>query len=179
MHYFGDAYEERCRVGGRDCWRIPVMEGTYVGEERFGVVKGIAGGNLLVMGEDQASALDGAEAAVDAMAGLNGVVTSFAGGVVGSGSKVGCRNYRFPMPASTNHAWCPTLRGVVDDSQVPDGVGSVYEVVVNGVDEAAIRAAMRAGILAAVGTGRVLYIGASNFQGTLGPHRFYLHDLFR
>ena len=28
MHYFGDAYEERCLVGGRGCWRIPVMEGT-------------------------------------------------------------------------------------------------------------------------------------------------------
>ncbi len=179
MHYFGDAYEERCQVGGRDCWRIPVMEGSYVGEERFGIVKGIAGGNLLVMGRDQPSALNGAEAAVDAMAGLNGVITSFPGGVVASGSKVGCRNYRFPMPASTNHAWCPTLKGVVDDSQVPDGVGSVYEVVVNGVDEAAIRAAMKAGIQAAAGTGGVLYIGASNFQGKLGPYRFHLHDLFR
>lgn len=179
MHYFGDAYEERCRVGGRDCWRIPVMEGTYVGEERFGIVKGIAGGNLLVMGGDQPSALNGAEAAADAMAGMNGVITSFAGGVVRSGSKVGCRNYRFPMPASTNHAWCPTLKGVVEDSQVPGGVGSVYEVVVNGVDEAAIRAAMKAGIEAAAGTGRVLFIGASNFEGRLGPHRFRLHDLFR
>jgi formylmethanofuran--tetrahydromethanopterin N-formyltransferase len=179
MHYFGDAYEERCRVGGRNCWRIPVMGGTYVGEERFGIVKGIAGGNFLVMGGDQPSALDGAEAAVDAMAGLNGVITSFAGGVVGSGSKVGCRNYRFPMPASTNHAWCPTLKRVVDDSEVPDGVGSVYEVVVNGVDETAIRTAMKAGIQAAVGTGGVLYIGASNFQGKLGPHKFPLHDLFR
>ena len=154
------------------------MEGTYVGEERFGIVKGIAGGNLLVMGGDQSSALKGAEAAVDAMAGLSGVITSFPGGVIGSGSKVGCRNYRFPMSASTNHAWCPTLKGVVDDSQVPDGVGSVYEVVVNGVDEAAIRAAMRSGIQAAAGTGRVLYIGASNFEGKLGPHRFHLHDLF-
>lgn len=179
MHYFGDAYEERCRVGGRDCWRIPVMEGFYIGEERFGVVKGIAGGNLLVMGGDQPSALNGAEAAADAMAGMNGVITSFAGGVVGSGSKVGCRNYRFPMPASTNHAWCPALKGRVDDSQVPDGVESVYEVVVNGVDETAIRTAMRAGIRATAGTSGVLYIGASNFEGRLGPHRFHLHDLFR
>ena len=179
MHYFGDAYEERCRVGGRSCWRIPVMEGAYVGEERFGIVKGIAGGNILVMGGDRASALAGAEEAVDAVAGLGGVVTSFAGGVVGSGSKVGCRNYRFPMPASTNHAWCPALKNVIDDSQVPPGVESVYEVVVNGIDEEAVRAAMKAGILAAAGTGRVLAIGASNFEGKLGPHRLHLLDLFR
>lgn len=177
MHYFGDAYEERCRVGGRDCWRIPVMEGSYVGEERFGLVRGIAGGNLLVMGEDQPSALEGAGAAIDAISGLEGVITSFPGGIVASGSKVGCRNYRFPMPASTNHAWCPTLRGVVDDSQVPAGVESVLEVVVNGVDEAAIRAAMRAGILAAARTDGVRCIGASNFGGRLGPYRFRLHDL--
>ena len=56
MHYFGDRYEERCMVGGRSCWKIPVMEGDYVGEERFGTVKGIAGGNFLVMGKDQRSA---------------------------------------------------------------------------------------------------------------------------
>ena len=178
MHYFGDGYEERCRVGGRDCWRIPVMEGTYVGEERFGTVKGVAGGNILVMGTDQPAALRGAEAAVDAVAGMEGVVTSFAGGVVASGSKVGCRNYRFPMPASTNHARCPTLRGVVEDSEVPPGVGSVYEVVLNGVDEEAVRTAMRAAIEAAAAVSGVSCIGASNFGGRLGPYRIGLHALF-
>lgn len=179
MHYFGDAYEARCRVGDRDCWQIPVMEGTYTGEERFGLVKGIAGGNFLVMGEDQQSALSGAEAAVDTIAGMKDVITSFAGGVVASGSKVGSRNYRFPMPASTNHAWCPTLRWALDDSLVPDGIESVYEIVINGLDETAIRAAMKQGIEAAVGTGGVPFIGASNFGGRLGQHRFHLHDLFR
>jgi formylmethanofuran--tetrahydromethanopterin N-formyltransferase len=129
------------------------------------------------MGEDQPSALEGAEAAIDAISDLEGVIISFPGGIVASGSKVGCRNYRFPMPASTNHAWCPTLRGVVEDSQVPTGVESVLEIVVNGVDEAAIRAAMRAAILAAAGTDGVRCIGASNFGGRLGPYRFRLHDL--
>lgn len=154
------------------------MEGTYVGEERFGVVGGIAGGNILVMGDGAPSALAGAEAAVDAIAEMAGVITSFAGGIVASGSKVGCRNYRFPMPASTNHAWCPTLRGIVDDSRVPDGVGAVYEVVVNGLDETAVRAAMKAAVLAAAGSGGVSAIGASNFDGRLGPFLFHLHDLF-
>jgi formylmethanofuran--tetrahydromethanopterin N-formyltransferase len=179
MHYFGDMYEERCMVGGRRCWKIPVMEGDYVGEERYGTVKGIAGGNFLVMGKDQQSALSGAGAAAGAIAEMRGVITSFAGGVVASGSKVGCRNYHFPMPASTNHAWCPTLRGRIGDSLVPDGVASVYEIVLNGVDETAVRNAMKAGIHAATETGNVMYIGASNFQGKLGQYRFYLHDLFR
>jgi formylmethanofuran--tetrahydromethanopterin N-formyltransferase len=179
MHYFGDRYEERCMVGGRRCWKIPVMEGEYVGEERFGTVKGIAGGNFLVMGRDQRSALVAAEAAMEKMTGLIGVITSFAGGIVASGSKVGCTNYRFPMPASTNHLLCPTLKGLIGDSLVPDGVKSVYEIVLNGIDETAIRNAMRAGILAATETGAVLYIGASNFDGRLGQYRIHLHDLFR
>ncbi|MFA7695399.1 MAG: formylmethanofuran--tetrahydromethanopterin N-formyltransferase [Methanoregula sp.] len=179
MHYFGDSYEERCSVGGRNCWKIPVMEGDYAGEERFGTVKGIAGGNFLVMGSDQQSALVAAKAAAGAITGMDGIINSFAGGVVRSGSKVGCKNYRFPMPASTNHAYCPTLKNKVPDSQVPDGVRSVYEIVINGVDEAAIRNAMRTGIRAAAGTGRATHIGASNFNGKLGPHRFYLHEIFR
>ena len=178
MHYFGDSYEERCSIGGRRCWRIPVMEGEYIGEERFGAVPGIAGGNFLVMGRDRPSTLAAAEAGAAAIAGLRGVITSFPGGVVRSGSKVGCRNYRFPMPASTNHPLCPTLRGKVTDSLVPEGVGSVYEIVMNGVDEAAVKGAMRKGIEAATGTGNVLYIGASNFEGRLGPYRFPLRELF-
>ena len=179
MHYFGDSYEERCIVGGRRCWKIPTMEGEYVGEERFGAVAGIAGGNFLVMGKDQPSALSGAEAAADAIAGMKGIITSFPGGIVASGSKVGCRNYRFPMPASTNHPLCPALKGKVGDSLVPDGVRSIYEIVINGVDEESVRCAMKKGIEAATGTGKVLFIGASNFEGKLGPYKFSLRDLFR
>ena len=179
MHYFGDMYEERCMVGGRKCWKIPIMEGNYIGEERFGTLKGIAGGNFLVMGKNQVSALSGIESAADAIAGLKGVITSFAGGVVACGSKVGSKNYQFPMAASTNHIWCPTLKGKIGDSKVPEGVGSVYEIVMNGIDETAVRAAMKAGILAATETGRVMYIGASNFEGKLGQYRFYLHDILR
>ena len=179
MHYFGDTYEKRCTVRGRKCWKIPTMEGNYIGEERFGTLMGIAGGNFLVMGKDQMAALTGAEAAADAINELKGVITSFAGGIVASGSKLGCKNYRFPMPASTNHAFCPTLKGKISDSRIPDGVGSVYEIVINGIDETHIRAAMKEGILAATETGRVRFIGASNFEGKLGDYRFYLQDILR
>ena len=179
MHYFGDRYERKCTVGGRACYKIPVMEGEYVGEERFGTIKGIAGGNFLVMGENKKDALAGAEAGALAIEGLPGVIMSFAGGIVGSGSKVGCRNYRFPMPASTNDALCPTLRGLIADSQVPEGVGAIYEIVINGVDEAPIKSAMKTGIEAAIRTGKISYIGASNFGGRLGPYRFMLKELFR
>jgi formylmethanofuran--tetrahydromethanopterin N-formyltransferase len=179
MHYFGDRYEERCVVGGRSCWKIPVMEGEYIGEERFGTVKGIAGGNFLVMAKDQPSALAAATAGAGAIGGTKGIITSFAGGIVRSGSKVAAKNYRFPMPASTNHMFCPTLKGRIADSLVPDSVGSIYEIVMNGTDEAVIKKAMEAGIRATAESGWASHIGASNFDGKLGPYRFSLHDLFR
>ena len=179
MHYFGDRYEERCMVGGRNCWKIPVMEGEYTGEERFGTVKGIAGGNFLIMAHDQPSALRAATAGAEAIVGTQGIITGFAGGIVRSGSKVAGKNYRFPMPASTNHRFCPTLKGRISDSLVPDGVGSIYEIVMNGTDETVINKAMKAGIRAAAESGWASHIGASNFDGKLGPHRFSLHDLFR
>jgi len=179
MHYFGDTYEERCIVGGRACWKIPVMEGWYTGEERFGTVKGIAGGNFLVMAEERSDALAGAEAAAQKIAGTPNVIMSFAGGIVGSGSKVGCRNYRFPMPASTNHRWCPALKGKIHDSLVPEGIGAVYEIVINGFDEVAVAGAMREGIRAAAATGKVRYIGASNFDGKLGQTQINLHEILR
>jgi formylmethanofuran--tetrahydromethanopterin N-formyltransferase len=155
------------------------MEGDYVGEERFGTVKGIAGGNFLIMGKDQRSALSGAVAAIEKITGMRGVITSFAGGIVASGSKVGCSNYHFPMPASTCHLWCPGLKDRIPGSLVPEGVASIYEIVLNGIDEPSIRNAMRTGIRAATETGTVMYIGASNFDGKLGPYRLSLHELFR
>jgi formylmethanofuran--tetrahydromethanopterin N-formyltransferase len=178
MHYFGDGYESKSRVGERKCWTIPVMEGEYTGEERYGLLRGVAGGNFLVMGKDRRSALDAAEVGASVIEGTRGAVMSFPGGIVRSGSKVGTSHYRFPMPASTNHPLCPALKGVLPDSLVPDGVSSIYEIVINGIDEATVRACMRDGIEAAARTGKAVCIGASNFSGRLGPIQIPLHGLF-
>ncbi len=176
LHFFGDGYEYQKEVGGRKCWVIPIMEGEYIGEEEFGIVKGVAGGNFFVMGENQMSALIGAQAAVDAIMELPGVITSFPGGIVASGSKVGSLKYKF-MPASTNEKYCPTLRDKVPDSKVPAGVKAIYELVIDGLDEKSVAAGMAAGIRAAVKVPGVKLISAGNFGGTLGPYKFELHKL--
>ncbi|MDD1712956.1 MAG: formylmethanofuran--tetrahydromethanopterin N-formyltransferase [Methanoregulaceae archaeon] len=176
LHFFGDGYEYQREVGGRKCWVIPIMEGEYIGEEEFGIVKGVAGGNFFVMGENQMAALMGAQAAVDAISAVCGVITSFPGGVVASGSKVGSKKYKF-MPASTNEQYCPTLRDKVPDSKVPKGVTSVYEIVIDGLDESRIAEAMAKGIRAAVKVPGVKFISAGNFGGSLGPYKFELSKL--
>jgi formylmethanofuran--tetrahydromethanopterin N-formyltransferase len=176
LHFFGDGYEYQKEVGGRKCWAIPIMNGEYVGEEDFGIIKGVAGGNFFVMGENQMAALMGAQAAVDAIAGVSGVITSFPGGIVASGSKVGSKKYKF-MAASTNEKYCPTLREKVEGSMVPEGVKAIYEIVIDGVDEESVKEAMSAGINAATKVPGVVFISAGNFGGNLGPFKLELKDL--
>jgi formylmethanofuran--tetrahydromethanopterin N-formyltransferase len=175
LHFFGDGYEYQKEVGGRKVWVIPIMNGEYYGEEEFGAVKGVAGGNFFVMGENQMAALMGASAAVDAIAGVPGVITSFPGGIVASGSKVGSNKYKF-MSASTNEKYCPTLKEKVADSYVPDGVTAIYEIVIDGLDAECVALAMAEGIWAATKVPGVKRISAGNFGGSLGPHKFPLKD---
>jgi len=176
LHFFGDGYEYQKEVGGRKCWVIPIMNGEYVGEEEFGIIKGVAGGNFFVMGENQMAALMGAQAASDAIANVKGVITSFPGGIVASGSKVGSLKYKF-MVASTNEKYCPTLREKVPDSKIPSGINAVYEIVIDGVDEKSVAAAMAAGVRAAAMVPGVKFISAGNFGGTLGPFKIELHKI--
>jgi formylmethanofuran--tetrahydromethanopterin N-formyltransferase len=174
LRVFGDGFQGSKMVGGRRFWRIPVMEGEFLIEEKFGLQKGIGGGNFLILATSADAALAAAEAAVDAMAGLPGVVLPFPGGVVRSGSKVGARRSK-GMIASTNDAYCPTLRAVTA-SALPESVNSVLEIVLDGVDAPAISRAMRVGIDAACRDG-VVGITAGNYGGKLGPHHFHLRQI--
>ncbi len=154
-------------------WRVPVMDGEFVCEDLFGTTKGVAGGNFLILGESQAAALSAAEAAVAAIRHVPDVILPFPGGIVRSGSKVGSRYKK--LRASTNDAYCPTLRGVVKTA-LPIGVNAVYEIVIDGLSLAAVESATRTGIHAACRAG-VLRISAGNYGGNLGPHHIRLHQV--
>ncbi len=175
LHFFGDGFESKVVVGGINCWSIPIMGGDFIIEEEIGAIKGVAGGNFLIMGETQMSALVAAEAAVDAICAVPGTITPFPGGVVSSGSKVGSLKYKF-MNASTNEKFCPTIREKVPETAIPEGVKSVYEIVIDGVSEAAVNEAMKAGVQAACRVPGIVKITAGNYGGSLGPFKFYLKD---
>ncbi|MFZ5625557.1 MAG: formylmethanofuran--tetrahydromethanopterin N-formyltransferase [Gemmatimonadota bacterium] len=174
VRFFGDGFQASKMIGGRRYWRVPVMEGEFLVQEDFGMIKGVGGGNFLILARSADAALTAAEHAVDAISGLGGVILPFPGGVVRSGSKVGSRTSK-TMIASTNDAYCPTLRAVTR-SALPDGVNSVLEIVINGVDGPAIEQAMRVGIQAACRPG-VIAISAGNYGGKLGPHHFHLRKI--
>ena len=174
LRFFGDGFQASKLIGGERFWRIPVMEGEFLVQEKFGMVKGVGGGNFLILARSADAALAAAEAAADAIAGHPGVILPFPGGVVRSGSKVGSRRIK-SMIASTNDAYCPTLRAVTT-SALPDTVNSVLELVINGTDAHAVASAMRVGIDAACRDG-VVSISAGNYGGKLGPHHFHLRKI--
>jgi formylmethanofuran--tetrahydromethanopterin N-formyltransferase len=175
LRFFGDGWQTSKLLDGRRYWRVPVMDGEFTCEDLFGTVKGVAGGNFLILAESQATALGAAEAATEAIGRVPGVILPFPGGVVRSGSKVGSK-YK-ALRASTNDAYCPTLRGVVATA-LPEGVNAVYELVIDGVDLDSVSEATRAGIRAACGPG-VRRISAGNYGGKLGPHHLRLHELLQ
>ncbi|MBX9627161.1 MAG: formylmethanofuran--tetrahydromethanopterin N-formyltransferase, partial [Gemmataceae bacterium] len=174
LRFFGDGWQISKLVGGRRYWRVPVMDGEFLCEDVFGTVKGVAGGNLILLGETQAATLAAAEAAVAAARAVSGVILPFPGGVVRSGSKVGSK-YK-ALRASTNHAYCPTLRGVVP-SELPEGVNAAYELVIDGLDLAAVEKAMWAGMQAASRCPGLVRITAGNYGGKLGPFHIRLRKL--
>ena len=176
IRLFGDGFQRRDMVGERKVWRIPVMEGEFVVEDRFGAVKAVAGGNFLVLAESRKAGLQASEEAVNAISQrVEGVILPFPGGICRSGSKSGSMKYK--LAASTNHPFCPRLKKIVSDSQVPDKVNSIYEIVINGLNLDVVKKAMAEGIKAAVKVPGVVKISAGNYGGRLGPFRAYLKEV--
>ena len=150
------------------------MDGEFIVEETAGVAQGVAGGNIIVHGASQQVALAAARRAADAVAKLPGVIAPFPGGVCRSGSKVGSKYKK--LVASTAEAYCPTLRDRVDSALVA-GANCAYEIVIDGVNQPAVAAAMKAAIEAAAGED-ILAIGAGNYGGKLGKYPIKLRELF-
>jgi formylmethanofuran--tetrahydromethanopterin N-formyltransferase len=177
LRFFGDGFQISKRINGRRYWRVPVMDGEFLCEEASGMVSAIGGGNFLILAESQPEALAACEAAIEAMRKVPNVIMPFPGGVVRSGSKVGSK-YK-ALSASTNDAFCPTLKGQTRTDLSPE-IESVMEIVIDGLTEADIKKATKVGIEAACSLGAasgIRRISAGNYGGKLGPFLFHLHEI--
>jgi formylmethanofuran--tetrahydromethanopterin N-formyltransferase len=176
LRLFGDGFQKRDTIAAKKVWRIPIMEGEFIVNDSFGAAKAIAGGNLIILAKSTKAGLQAAEDATAAIkTNAKEVVMPFPGGVCGAGSKAGSLKYK--LKASTNHPFCPKLKGLVEDSEIPKDVQSVYEIVINGLNLGAVKNAMAAGIQAAVKVPGVRRISAGNYGGKLGPYHAYLKEL--
>lgn len=176
--FFGDGWQTSKRLGTRRFWRVPVMDGEFIIEDTCGLTtEAVGGGNLLILGKDRVGLLETTEAAVEAIGKVADVITPFPGGIVRSGSKVGSK-YKGAI-ASTNDAFCPTLKGAVRSELDADTI-AVLEIVIDGLTSKAVAEAMRAGLKAVTDTGAkkgVTRVSAGNYGGKLGPHHYHLKDL--
>ncbi len=175
LRFFGDGFQGSKVIDDRRFWRVPVMDGEFVVEESYSVIKAIGGGNFFILAENIAIALTAAERAIEEMNRVAGVIMPFPGGIVRSGSKVGSR-YK-GQNVSVNTAYCPSIRSMVE-TKLPDGVNAVLEIVIDGLTEEAIKEATGRGILAACIPG-VIKISAGNYGGKLGPYHFHLREIMK
>jgi formylmethanofuran--tetrahydromethanopterin N-formyltransferase len=178
LRFFADGWQISKKLGAKRYWRLPVMDGEFVVEHDTGVVPGVGGGNFLILCTSRSVAQEAALAAIHAMRKVPGVIMPFPGGIVRSGSKVGSK-YK-GLVASTNDAYCPTLKRQNPLSVLPDEVEAVLEIVIDGLSEADVAQATAVGVRAACALGRaagVVAISAGNYGGQLGPYHFHLRKV--
>jgi formylmethanofuran--tetrahydromethanopterin N-formyltransferase len=179
LRFFGDGFQTSKLINGKRYWRIPVMDGEFLTQETTGMVRAIGGGNFIILATSQPAALTAAEVAVAAMKKIPNIIMPFPGGVVRSGSKVGSKYPK--MFASTNDAFCPTLKGATNTA-LSSEIESVMEIVIDGLTFDDIALSMRVGIQAICDLGKtsgVKRISAGNYGGKLGPHHFKLHAIMQ
>lgn len=177
LRYFGDGHQTSKMIGDNRYWRIPVMDGEFLCQETTGYQKAIGGGNLLVLARHISQALLACEAAIDAISMLPNIIMPFPGGGVRSGSKVGSK-YKF-LNASTNHPYCPTLKGQ-PDNVLDKNIEAAMEIVIDGLTKEDVMLAMHRGIEAICDLGKsqgIEKITGGNYGGKLGPHHFHLREI--
>lgn len=177
LRFFGDGFQISKKFTAKRYWRIPVMDGEFICEETTSRVSAVGGGNFLVLAETQQQALAACETAIEAMHILPNIIMPFPGGIVRSGSKVGSK-YKTLM-ASSNDAYCPTLRGLTE-SQLTADIGAVMEIVIDGLTDKEVAESMRVGINAACSLGPengIKKITAGNYGGKLGQYHFHLREV--
>ncbi|MCJ7632528.1 formylmethanofuran--tetrahydromethanopterin N-formyltransferase [Candidatus Bathyarchaeota archaeon] len=170
----GDGYETEIMYRDLKIISVPLMMGDFYIERYLGVGKGIMGGNIWILCCNEDAALEAGDKAVAAVMTVPYAISTF--DICSAGSKP---ETKFPeIGPTTNHYWCPTLRGKIPDSQVPNGVNCIPEIVINGVTLEAVKEAMKAAAEAVRTIQGVIKVSAGNYSGKLGQYKIYLKELF-
>ena len=178
LRYFGDGFQISKKIGHKRFWRIPVMDGEFVIEEKTSIVPAIGGGNILILGSSIEYVLKAGEAAAREMSKVENIILPFPGGIVRSGSKVGSK-YK-SLIASTNHVYCPTLKGLTK-TYLNNEIEAVLEIVIDGINQEDIVKTIRKGILTICKKYNkgIKAISAGNYGGRLGKYHFHLRKIMK
>ena len=171
----GDGFEWTEDRYGRVVIIVPLMVPNFIIERHIGFSRGVSGGNFWIMCRTKKALKTAGERALNAIHKVDGVITPF--DVCSAGSKP---ETRFPsIGPTTNHPYCPSLRKWLGEGlKVPKGIRYIPEIVVNGVSLAAVEAALKSGIEAALEVDGVERVSAGNYGGKLGEFKINLRGLF-
>ena len=178
LRYFGDGFQISKKIEHKRFWRIPVMDGEFVIEEKTSVTPAIGGGNILILGSSRGHVLKAGQIAVKEMSKVENIILPFPGGLVRSGSKIGSK-YK-GLIASTNDAYCPTLQGATK-TNLNNEIEAVLEIVIDGINEEDIAKAMKKGIITICKNSNkgIKVISAGNYGGKLGKYHFHLREIMK
>jgi formylmethanofuran--tetrahydromethanopterin N-formyltransferase len=170
----GDGYETVVNVFGREMINIPIMMGfDFQIEKKLGYAEGVMGGNIWFLCDSVENGVMIGDKALRAISKVNGVITPF--DTCSAGSKVGGK---YPeIGPTTNHPYCPTLKSSIKDYEVPEGVKSIPEIVIDGVDLYSVKRAMKVAINSVVDMPGLIKISSGNYGGKLGKYKINLKEL--
>lgn len=171
----GDGHEWIEKRYGREVIVVPLMTPDFIIEHYLGYTHGISGANFWFLCKTKEAVLEAGQKALDAVQTVPGAITTF--DICSAGSKP---ETNFPLIGpTTNHEWCPSLKQKLGKvSKVPEGVGYIPELVISAMNMDAAKAAMKAGIEAAMTVKGVISISAGNYDGKLGKYKIFLRELF-
>jgi formylmethanofuran--tetrahydromethanopterin N-formyltransferase len=171
----GDGYGWVEKREGREVIVVPLMVPDFVIERTLGYARGVMGGNFWVMCKTKDAFQEASQKALMALDGVPEVITPF--DVCSAGSKP---ETHFPkIGPTTNHLYCPSLKAKLGkESLVPQGVGYIAEIVIDGVSLDAVKQAIKAGIKAVLSVDGVVRVSAGNYGGKLGEYKIPLRELF-
>ncbi|EKF85091.1 formylmethanofuran--tetrahydromethanopterin N-formyltransferase [Methanobacterium formicicum] len=171
----GDGYEWEEEIYGRHMIVVPIAIPDFLIERKLGYTEGIMGANFWYYSRSKEAVLEGGRAALKAIESIEGVITPF--DICSAASKPET-NYPWIGP-TTNHPYCPTLQNILGgESQVPEGVNYIPEIVLNGLNLESLKKAMKIGIEVLLDYDDVMGISAGNYDGKLGDHQIHLKELF-
>lgn len=171
QRYIGDCGGGYERV--TDTIEVPLMGGQdFIVDKKLNVGKGVSGANLWFFCDTVLSGRKAGREAVKAISEIEGVITSFY--ICPSGSMVA--NYKEIGPP-TNYQYCPSLKNEIADSLVPEGIGAIPEIVIDGISLESVKSAMKAGIESVVEMTGIQKISAGNYGGKLGQVKLELREI--
>lgn len=171
----GDGYEWEENSYNKNMINVPIAVPDFKIESKLGYSEGIMGANFWYMCEKKEAVIKAGKIIIEAIEAIEGVIAPF--GICSAASKVET-NYPWIGP-TTNHKFCPSLKDrLKNESDVPDNVNYIPEIVINGVDMKSTKKAIKIAIESIVDIDGIVKISAGNFNSALGKYNIKLHDLF-